>query len=203
MNNKHIFSKEYTEKKEAVIDCIKATETSPVAVKRFPVKTLVAAFIVCVILTTSALASGVINRQFKMNVDYLPEGVEEIVGADERIYVEGFPSLEYYVVDLEGKGFTRIEEYPDEIREGIEYEVFTINGHYAQIIHHVNWDPDEDFEEFTNNQLIVYFEEEDLLVQIWATNLISMDELKKVSEGLSFEPTDDGSIAVKLHTASH
>lgn len=200
MDNKHIFSKEYTEKKSAILDCIEKTETAPVAVKRFPMKAVLAAAIVCAVLTTSVIAAGVIGRQFKLNIDYLPEGVDEIISDEERMEFEGFPSLEYYVVDLEGEGFTPIEEYPPELKEGIEYEVFTVNGHYAQIIHHVQWDPEEDFEEYTNKQLIVHFEEEDLLIQVWATNLISMEELKKVAEGLSFEPTEDGSLAVKMHT---
>ncbi len=198
-NNNHIFSEKYTEKKAEILDCIEKTETAPVASKRFPMKAVIAAAIVCVVLTTSVIAAGVIGRQFKMNVDYLPEGVDEIVGAEKRLEIEGFPSLEYYVVDLAGEDFTRVDELPPEQREGIEYEVFSVNGHYAQIIHYVCWDPEEDFEEFTDKQLFVHFEEEDLAVQIWATNLISMEELKKVAEGLSFEPTEDGSLAVKMH----
>ena len=199
MNNKHIFSKEYTEKKNRIIDSIEKTEQTPVAKKHFPTKALVAAAVVCVILTTSVIAAGVIGRQFKLNMDYIPEGVDEVVGAEERMSIDGFPSLEYYIVDMAGEDFTPVDELPPEQREGIEYEVFSVNGHYARIIHYVCWDPEEDFEEFTDKQLFVQFEEEELAVQIWATNLISIDELKKVAEGLSLEPTEDGSVAVKIH----
>ena len=163
-------------------------------------KAVLAAAIVCVILTTSVIAAGVIGRQFKLNMDYIPEGVDEVVGAEERMSIDGFPSLEYYVVDMAGEDFTPVDELPPEQREGIEYEAFSVNGHYAQIIHYVCWDPEEDFEEFTDKQLFIHFEEEELAVQIWATNLISIEELKKVAEGLSFEPTEDGSLAVKMHT---
>ena len=197
-NNEHVFSEEYNEKKAVILDCIEKTE-KPAVGRAFPLKIIIAATVLCVILASSVLAAGVIGRQFKMNVDYLPEGVDEMISAEERIEFEGFPSLEYYVVDLKDEEFTPIEETSPDEREGIEYEVFTVNGHYAQIIHYVCWDPEEDFEEFTNKQLIVYFEEEELLIQIWATNLISMEELRNVAEGLSFEPTDDGSISVKMH----
>lgn len=207
MDNKHIFSKEYTEKKSAILDCIEKTETAPVAVKRFPMKAVLAAAIVCVILTTSVIAAGVIGRQFKLNVDYLPEGVEKIVGVEERFNIEGCPSLEFYVVDLEGEEFDGVKEFEKmdaELKESIDFEYFEVNGHYAQVMHFLKWDENleelpADWDQHTNKQLIVVFEEEDLLVQIWASNLVSMEELKKVAEGLSLEPTDDGNVAVKIH----
>ena len=202
-NNEHVFSEEYNEKKAMILDCIEKTEKSAIS-KRFPVKIVLAAAVLCVILASSVLAAGVIGRQFKMNVDYLPEGVEEMVGDDYRIDIEGPPSLQYYVVDLEGEEFTHVDEYPAEIQEGMEYEIFSVNGHYAQVIHFLNWDDPEglpeDWDEHTNKQLIVHFEDKDILVQVWASDKVSMEELKKVAEGLSFEPTEDGSMAVKLHT---
>lgn len=199
MNNKHIFSKEYTEKKSAILDSIEKTEQTPMAKKHFPTKALVAAAIVCVILTTSVIAAGVIGRQFKLNVDYIPEATRTVVVGDERFEIEGFPSLEFYVKDLEGKEFDPTVDMSSESTEDLVCDSFTANGHYAQILHYVCWDPEEDFEEFTDKQLFIHFEEEDLAVQVWATNLISIEELKKVAEGISLEPTDDGTVAVKIY----
>ena len=199
MNNKHIFSKEYMEKKSAILDSIEKTEAAPAAVKRFPVKAVLAAAIVCVILTTSVIAAGVIGRQFKLNMDYIPEATRTVVVGDERFEMEGFPSLEFYVKDLEGKEFDPTVDMSSESTEDLVCDSFTANGHNAQILHYVCWDPEEDFEEFTDKQLFIHFEEEDLAVQVWASNLISVEELKKVAEGISLEPTDDGTVAVKIY----
>ena len=199
MNNKHIFSKEYTEKKSAILDSIEKTEAAPAAVKRFPVKAVLAAAIVCAVLTTSVIAAGVIGRQFKLNMDYIPEATRTVVVGDERFEMEGFPSLEFYVKDLEGKEFDPTVDMSSESTEDLVCDSFTANGHYAQILHYVCWDPEEDFEEFTDKQLFIHFEEEELAVQVWATNLISIEELKKVAEGISLEPTDDGTVAVKIY----
>jgi len=208
MDNKHIFSKEYTEKKNAIIDCIEKTETVPVTSKRFPIKALVVAVVSCIILTSSVLAANIIGnadvndkQQYSLRADYLPESVEEIIAIEDRAddFLEGPTGLEYTVVDLEGDDFLHIEDCEPEFKESVEYEVFTVNGHYAQIIYFPRENIPEDLDQYRDKQLIIHFEDKDHLIQVWATNLVSVEDLRKVAEGLYLETVDDGSLAIKSH----
>ena len=214
MDNKHIFSKEYTEKKTAIIDSIKTTESAPAMRKAIPIKALVAAVTTCVILASSVLAANVISNaiaddkgnvtektEFSLRADYIPENVEDIIAIEDRKedFLEGPTGLEYTVVDLEGDDFLHIEDATPEFKESVEYEVFTVNGHYAQIIYFPRENVPEDIEQYRNKQLIIHFEDKDHMVQVWATNLVSMEDLHKVAEGLSLEAVGDGSFEVNLH----
>lgn len=204
MDNKHIFSKEYTEKKNAIIDCIEKTETVPVTSKRFPIKALVVAVVSCILLTSSVLASNLIgnaNKQYSLRADYIPENVEEIIAIEDRKddFLEGPTGLEYTVVDLEGDDFLHIEDATPEFKESVEYEVFTVNGHYAQIIYFPRENIPENVDQYRDKQLIIHFEDKDHLIQVWATNLVSVEDLRKVAEGLYLETVDDGSLAIKSH----
>ena len=92
-------------------------------------------------------------------------------------------------------------DIPEEDLEkyNLEYEVFEANGHYAQILIYNNWIGPEGVEEYTNKQLIVHFEEEDLLIQVWGSNVMTVEDMKKTAEGLRLELTEDDSDAVKVH----
>jgi len=208
MDNKHIFSKEYTEKKNAIIDCIEKTETVPVTSKRYSLNPILVIAFVCIILASSVFASTIIEnvhtnkkQQYSLRADYLPESVEEIIAIEDRAddFLEGPTGLEYTVVDLEGDDFLHIEDCEPEFKESVEYEVFTVNGHYAQIIYFPRENIPEDLDQYRDKQLIIHFEDKDHLIQVWATNLVSVEDLRKVAEGLYLETVDDGSLAIKSH----
>jgi len=208
MDNKHIFSKEYTEKKNAIIDCIEKTETVPVTSKRYSLNPILVIAFVCIILASSVFASTIIEnvhtnnkQQYSLRADYLPESVEEIIAIEDRAddFLEGPTGLEYTVVDLEGDDFLHIEDCEPEFKESVEYEVFTVNGHYAQIIYFPRENIPEDVDQYRDKQLIIHFEDKDHLIQVWATNLVSVEDLRKVAEGLYLETVDDGSLAIKSH----
>jgi len=203
-HNDHVFSKEYNEKKEAMMRSIRKNEKQEKQFSRkFPIKVVLAAGLMTVILTTSIFAAtGMIiptKKYTTLRTDYIPEGYSEIVSIYED-YKDGVATLCYYVASLEGEKFMSIVDM-DDLPDKLEYETFEVNGHFAQILVNNHWapEPEEGIDEYTHKILYVCFEEEDLVVHISASNKISVEELKKVAEGLSLEETEDKNLAVKIH----
>ncbi len=201
-HNDYVFSKEYNEKKEAILRSIRKNEKQEKQFSRkFPLKIVLAVGLMTVILTTSLFAAaGVIppaKKYTALRTDYVPEGYDEIECAFKDIEID---SLEYYVECLDGEKFIPITEM-SYIPDTVDYEVFETNGHYAQILTYNHWAPDQDdgTEEYAHKTLYVYFEKEDLVVHIIATNKISVEELRKVADGIHLEETEDENLAVRIN----
>ncbi len=78
----------------------------------------------------------------------------------------------------------------------MSYEIYDINGHYAELLYRGPAD-----KAHFDYVMYVIFEEENIVVQLWCRN-IPVDQIIKTAEGLSFETTEDESLAVKLHPCS-
>lgn len=193
MDNKHIFSEEYTEKKNARLRALaKNGDDKSSRGCKVPLRTILVAAVVAVVLTTSLMAAGIAPLpKYIFRTNYVPEAAGEIVSdwSDPEADVEIVSHVKY----LGEKGWTKIEQR-EPLPEGMSYEIYDINGHYAELLYR---GPKE--KAHFDYVMYVVYEEENIVVQLWCRG-IPVEEIIKTAEGLSLELTEDESLAVKLYS---